>query len=129
MKRTLSIGSRVPPAVTSTRSPRHELVGGSARRRGSLSQTSSSRAGSGRRPTPSSPSEARRPRSGSTTLTPRARSVSRLVCTAGCSYMWLFIAGATTSGQVAASAALQRRLSARPWASLAIVFAEAGAIR
>ncbi len=43
--------------------------------------------------------------------------------------MWLFIAGATSTGQVAASAALVSRLSARPWASLAIVFALAGAIR
>jgi len=38
---------------------------------------------------------------------------------AGCSYMWLFIAGAITSGQVAASAQLLRRLSASPAASLA----------
>jgi hypothetical protein len=40
-----------------------------------------------------------------------------------------FIAGARISGQRAASAVAVRRLSARPWASLAIVFAEAGAIR
>jgi hypothetical protein len=43
--------------------------------------------------------------------------------------MWLFIAGATSTGQVAASAAEVSRLSARPWASLAIVLALAGAIR
>jgi hypothetical protein len=43
--------------------------------------------------------------------------------------MWSFIAGATASGQAAARAALVSRLSARPWASLASVLAEAGAIR
>jgi hypothetical protein len=48
---------------------------------------------------------------------------------AACSYMWLFIAGATSTGQVAASAADVSRLSASPWASLAIVLALAGAIR
>ena len=55
--------------------------------------------------------------------------MSRFVRTAGCAYIWLFIAGATISGQVAASAQLVSRLSARPCASLAIVLAEAGAIR
>ena len=58
-----------------------------------------------------------------------ARSVRRLACVAGCSYMRLFIAGAIRSGQPAASAQLLSRLSARPAASLAIVLAEAGAIR
>jgi hypothetical protein len=43
--------------------------------------------------------------------------------------MWLFIAGATTADSAAASAQLVSRLSASPAASLAIVFAEAGAIR
>ena len=46
---------------------------------------------------------------------------------AGCSYMRSFIAGASTSGAVEASAALVSRLSASPSASLAIVLAEAGA--
>ena len=46
---------------------------------------------------------------------------------AGCSHMRLFIAGATTSGAVRASAALVSRLSASPAASLASVLAEAGA--
>ena len=36
--------------------------------------------------------------------TPRSRSVCRFACVAGCSYMRLFIAGASTSGQLAASA-------------------------
>ena len=52
-----------------------------------------------------------------------------MACVAACSYMWLFMAGATSTGQVAASAADVSRLSARPWASLAIVLAVAGAIR
>ena len=41
--------------------------------------------------------------------------------------MCVFIAGASTSGAVLASAAEVSRLSASPWASLATVFAEAGA--
>ncbi len=89
----------------------------------------SSSAGSASRPTPSSPFEASRPVPGSTTIAPRARSVARFACVAGCSYMRLFIAGATTSGQSAASAQLVSRLSAIPAASFAIVFADAGAIR
>ena len=48
---------------------------------------------------------------------------------AGWRYIWSFMAGATSSGQVAASAALVSRLSASPPASLASVLAEAGAIR
>ena len=48
---------------------------------------------------------------------------------AGCSHIAWFMAGATITGQVAASAALVRRLSASPWASLARVFALAGATR
>ena len=47
---------------------------------------------------------------------------------AGCSYIASFIAGATTSGRRQASAAAVSRLSAVPAASLAIVFAEAGAM-
>ena len=47
---------------------------------------------------------------------------------AGWSHMWLFIAGATSSGAGDASAALVSRLSAMPAASLASVLADAGAI-
>ncbi len=47
---------------------------------------------------------------------------------AGCVYMRSFIAGAITSGQRAASAALVSIPSAIPAASFAIVLAEAGAI-
>ena len=57
MKRTGSIGSRVPPAVTSTRSPSQAPP-----RAGSAASTSaSSRAGSGSRPAPYSPREASAP--------------------------------------------------------------------
>ncbi len=137
-KRTASIGSRVPPAVTRTRSPtrwREAAAGTPASPRGSparadstaASTAASSSAGSASRPAPCSPLEASAPTPGSSTVTPRPRSVARLACVAGCSHMWLFIAGATTTGQVAASAALVSRLSARPWASLAIVLALAGA--
>jgi len=147
MKRTLSIGSRVtPPAVISTRTPpsRPGSASGAAARtvggRGSpacsagvpsaiaRSAAASSSAGSARRPHPLLPLDASRPTPGSTILAPRRRSVARFSCTAGCSYIRLFIAGAITSGHSAASAQLVRRLSARPAASLAIVFAEAGAI-
>ena len=41
--------------------------------------------------------------------------------------MWVFMAGASTSGPVDASAALVSRLSASPWANFAIVLADAGA--
>ena len=47
---------------------------------------------------------------------------------AGCSYIAPFMAGATISGRRQASAAAVSRLSAWPPASLAIVFADAGAI-
>ena len=64
MNRTGSIGSRVPPAVTSTCSPARSC-GASSR---STAATMSS--GSARRPTPTSP-PASRPDSGSTMCTPR----------------------------------------------------------
>jgi hypothetical protein len=126
-KRTASIGSRVPPAVTTTRRPTRSGSGAGAAGSVSASIASSSALGSGSRPAPCSPLDASRPLSGSSTVAPRERSSATLACVAGCSHMWLFIAGATSSGHVAASAALVRRLSARPAASLAIVFADAGA--
>src|SRR5690348_12948559 len=85
-------------------------------------------AGSGSRPTPHSPRDASEPVPGSITWKPRERRVSRFAWVAGFSYIALFIAGATTTGQVAARAADVSRLSASPCASLAIVLADAGAI-
>ena len=61
-------------------------------------------------------------------MAPRRRSVSTFACVAALRHIRSFIAGATTSGASDASAALVRTLSARPLASLAIVFAEAGTI-
>ena len=93
------------------------------------STAASSSGGSGSRPVPDSPIEASEPVPGSSTRAPRSRSCARFACVAGCSYIAEFIAGASTSGLRQASAALVSRLSARPCASLASVFADAGAIR
>jgi hypothetical protein len=68
-----------------------------------------------------------RPLVGAITAAPRAASRSTFACVAGCSHIWLFIAGATSSGDRQASAALVSRLSASPPASLASVLADAGA--
>ena len=74
MKRTESIGSRVPPA----RHQHPQPVPRPARRAGSSASTSaSSRSGEGSRPTPYSPREASAPSSGSITRMPRSRSVAR----------------------------------------------------
>ena len=125
-KRTESIGSRVPPAVTSTFSA---VAVRAADRAAAPSTAASSSGGSGSRPTPNSPGEPSEPVPGSSTVTPRARSVARLAWVAGCSYIALFMAGATISGRRHASAAAVSRLSACPCASLASVWAVAGAIR
>ena len=118
-KRTASIGSRVPPAVTSTRRP---TSSGERRGRGRpasapRSPRAARRARAGARRPPRRPRPAG-PLPGSSTATPRARSVATFACVAGCSHMRSFIAGATSSGQVAASAALVSRLSARPCGEL-----------
>ena len=125
MKRTLSIGSRVPPALTSTRSPLQRTRPRRSRRshaseqlRGLREPADALLALGGEPPVPGLDD----------TRAPLAQR-RRFACVAGCSYMRLFIAGAITSGQRAASAQLVSRLSAMPAASLAIVFAEAGAIR
>ena len=78
---------------------------------------------------PNSPGEPSEPVPGSSTVTPRARKVARFACVAACSYIALFMAGATISGRRQASAAAVSRLSALPAASLASVCAVAGAIR
>ena len=117
-KRTASIGSRVPPAVTSTFRPSKAPP-----TRSTFSTAASSSGGSGSRPIPNSPGEPSDPVPGSSTVTPRARSVARFACVAGCSYIALFMAGATISGRRHASAAAVSRLSACPCASLASVCA------
>ena len=99
MKRTASIGSRVPPAVTSTLQAVEVAAGRGARARPRPRRAASG--GSGSRPIPHSPGEPSAPVPGSSTVAPRARSVARLACVAGCSYIASFIAGATSSGRAA----------------------------
>ena len=71
--------------------------------------------GSASRPTPHSPLRGERPVCRARRSRRRGRAAaSRFAWVAGCSYMWLFIAGASTSGAVQASAALVSRLSASP---------------
>ena len=102
MKRTGSIGSRVPPAETTTRRPASD--GGVSARRTASTITS----GSARRPLPMSP-PARRPSAGGTIRTPRSRSVVRFCCTAGCSHISVCMAGHTITGaRVASSVAVSR---------------------
>ena len=120
-KRTASIGSRVPPAVTSTFAPVERPA--DAQRALDRGQQL------GRLRQPADPELARRAertRARLEHVTPRARSVSRFACVAGCSYIALFMAGATISGRRHASAAAVSRLSACPCASLASVCADAG---
>ena len=131
-KRTPSIGSRVPPAVTSTLRPRASAPAPTALERSpasTVSHAASNSAGSGRRPTPSrraSPGV----RAGLDDLHARARAGARGwraspgAPTCGCSSP-----GPRSAGSVAAERAAVSRLSARPCASFAIVFADAGAIR
>ena len=121
MYRTGSMGSRVGPAVTSSRSPARSRTGASRRR--SASTISST---SGNRPLPLWP-EARAPVSGSSTVTPRRRNVTTLAATAGWSHMPPSIAGTMSTGARAASSRVVRKSSAMPWAALARTFAVAGA--
>jgi hypothetical protein len=114
MKRTGSMGSRVPPAVTSTCSPSRSCRPVPVPRPASTSETASTmRAGSASLPAPTSP-PARRPSSGSTTCTPRARSRAMLSATAGCSHISLCMAGQTTTGARVASSVFVSRSSLSP---------------
>ena len=70
------------------------------------------------------------PASGSITrITPRSRRVARFAWVAASAYIRSFIAGATSRGAVQARNAVVRIESQMPAASLAIVFADAGATR
>ena len=88
-----SSGSRVPPAVTSTRRP----ASGPPPRASSASIAATISSGSAMRPRPLSPS-ASAPAAGPMKWTPRSRRRCALACVAGCSHMRTFIAGATSSG-------------------------------
>ena len=96
MNRTASSGSRVPPAVTSTRSPSSGR--GAPVRGDQLDRRAGARPARRGGPTPHSPFEASAPVPGSITCTPRSRRSSMFAWVAGCAYMWLFIAGATSTG-------------------------------
>ena len=121
-KRTGSMASRVPPAVTITcllrRSPACRPI------KARVAATTST--GSIMRPSPSRPL-ASRPRAGPATSTPRARSFSTFCCTAALAYIRASIAGATAIGAAVASAVRVSIESPIPWASLASVVALAGA--
>ena len=121
--RTGSSGSRVPPALTTTRRPARSPVRADDRRaRTWLSRSS----GSGSRPGPES-EPVSRPAAGSTTTTPRERSVATLARVAGCCHISVCMAGARSTGQVAVSSVLVSRSSARPCAARASRSAVAGA--
>ncbi len=110
MKRTGSIGSRVPPAVTSTFQP----SSGRARSRAAASTIS---AGSAIRPTPSSP-PASAPVSGPMRCAPRLSSAAMLCLVAGCSHISVCIAGANSTGASVASKVADSKSGASPLAIL-----------
>ena len=121
MPRTGSMASNVAPVVIITFMPNSDL----------LAQTSGNKsancAASNMRPTPISP-QACSPDAGSRITTPSSLSCCMLRKLAGLNHICTFIAGAMTKGQVRAATKLLMRLSAMPWAILAMVLAEAGAI-
>ncbi len=121
MYRTGSIGSCVPPAVTTIRRPAR-----SCRRPSNRTAASKSRSIGTSRPMPLIP-EASGPVSGPTRCAPRARRVATFAATAGCSHMKWFIAGARTSGALVASAESETISSAMPCANFASISAVAGA--
>ena len=126
MKRTGSMGSAVPPAVTRMRRPSR------SRRRppigSTIASTTASRmaAGSARRPRPDAP-DASSPTAGSTMRYPNPRSRSTLARVAGCAYISPSIAGATTTGARAARQVIVITSSASPPAMAASQRAVAGA--
>jgi hypothetical protein len=125
MNRTGSIGSRVPPAVTSILQPARSYGIASARASSSSANVVIS-SGSGSRPAPVS-DPVSRPHAGSSTTAPRRRSVATLSTVAGCSHISVCIAGANSTGQRAVSSVAVSRSSARPWAARASTSAVAGA--
>ena len=121
--RTGSIGSKVGPAVISTRLPSSAFGSKNA------TSSSSSSSGSSMRPSPTSP-QACSPLPTPSTLAPSAVICRRLRCVAGCDHISRFIAGATSSGQRSIGRARHSsdsRSDAAPCASCAIKSALAGA--
>ena len=84
--------------------------------------------GSDMRPAPCSPS-AISPDSGPIVSTPRASSARTFSCVTGAAHMRGFMAGATSSGPVNASADWVSTFGASPCARRAIVLAPAGAMQ
>ena len=106
-KRTASIGSRVPPAVTSTVRPAKSCGVSAASTAATMS------AGSAMRPDPTSP-PASGPSTGPTIRTPRAASTATLSWTDGCSHISVCMAGATTTGARVASKVAESTSPERP---------------
>ena len=125
MKRTGSIGSRVPPAETSTRSPSQGPLAG-----GQHSLDRGQQApGSGRRPLRARRGRPALPPPGSITRDPALAQRREVGLGRRVGYIRSFIAGATSRGAAQARKEVVTIESAIPAASLATVFAEAGAIR
>ena len=122
MTRTGSMGSWVPPALTTMVRPVRSPV------RPRVAEMWPSRSmGSTRRPMPTRP-DARRPGAGPAMATPRWRSFSRFSCVAGWAYISASMAGATSSGAEVAMTVVVKGSSARPTASLAMQLTVAGAM-
>ena len=146
MNRTGSMGSRVPPAETTTWRPARSpgpawmpdasvpddarvVAAGSPSGRRSPTRASAAAAmsaGSGSRPGPVS-LPVSRPDAGSRTCTPRSRSVATLARVAGWSHISVCIAGASSTGHETVSSVLVSRSSARPVAARDSRSAVAGA--
>ena len=121
MKRTGSMASWVPPAVTITRSPPRGRPGrSSAHAAAAMSSTGASL------PEPTSP-QASRPLSGPTSSTPRPIRRATFSRVTSAVHMPVFMAGATRMGAFVASKVVDRRSSAMPAAIFAMTFAVAGA--
>ncbi len=120
-KRTPSQNSRVGPSVTSTFLPAISC-GESARR--AARKISGNFASL---PRPSSP-QAVSPMSGLTIIAPRFCRICTFSLVAGCAHILGFMAGAIISGPAKARACAESISEAAPRASLAMAFAEAGAI-
>ena len=115
MNRTGSMGSRVPPAVTSTLSPARSPVapdGPVPARTAAAAATIVGGIGQAAGADVAAGQAARL--SGSTTCTPLDRRTARLSCTAACSHISVCIAGATSTGARVASSVLVSRSSLMP---------------
>ncbi len=119
--RTGSMSSAVGPAPTTTLFPARIF---SARRIRAISTIFSVSAS---RPGPTVP-QASSPSSGSTKVNPRSRRTSTFSRTAGEAYIWLFIAGARSTGAAVAITTVESMSSAMPPRIFPRMFAVAGAI-